>query len=68
MISADLLINGRNVVPATTLMPGDSVDLGVHGIVVWYADEDAEAYRLVQTKRAREVRATVEFVKKGKHR
>lgn len=44
------------------LVPGDTLDFREHGILVWMKDEEAEAYRLLQQKRQREVRATLQFV------
>lgn len=46
------------------IAPGDTVDLGARGVLVWLADEDAQAYRLSHRKRAREIRETVAFVEK----
>jgi hypothetical protein len=45
------------------IMPGDSVDLGDLGLVVWLVDEDAAAWRLVFEKRAREINAVIAHVK-----
>jgi hypothetical protein len=42
------------------IAPGDSLDVGPYGVLVWYHDEDAEAYRLSETKRHREFRAVLE--------
>lgn len=46
------------------IMPGDSIDLGPDGVIVYLADEDAEAWRLQQAKRVREINATIDHVKR----
>ena len=50
-----------------TIIPGDSVDLGAHGVILWLKDEDAIAWRVATGKKQREINATIEFVE-GKKR
>lgn len=47
------------------IIPGDSVDLGKHGVLRWLKDEDAEAWRLEQQKRHREVNEIIARVERS---
>lgn len=44
--------------------PGDSIDLKKDGIIVWFAEPEAEAYRIFQREHARRVNETIDYIKK----
>lgn len=47
----------------TRIQAGDAVDLGINGIVVWFSEPEAEAYRVFLRASQQRVRDAIEFTK-----
>lgn len=44
-------------------LPGDTIDFGESGVIVWFSEPEAEAVRIFMRTNAARVRSTIEFVK-----
>jgi hypothetical protein len=60
MLSIEIKCNGETVV----LQPGDRLDLGPLGLLVFYDSEEAEGIRLLAKQSANRVRGAVEFARR----
>jgi len=55
----DTTVDGKQV----SFAPGDTIELGEGGLIVWFDGPLAEAVRLIQKKHQEEIRRVIEFTR-----